>query len=81
MKNQKCLKKIITLSCIFCLSAAAVFSPAATLSVQASTAETVTPRSDDIRYRFKEENGKLYKRLFNYTRNEWVGDWIYVADL
>ena len=39
--------------------------------------ETVMPMSDDIRWvYFTATNGKKYKRLFNYSTNEWIGDWI-----
>ena len=39
--------------------------------------ETVMPMSDDIRWVFfTASNGKKYKRLFNYSTNEWIGDWI-----
>lgn len=33
-------------------------------------------RADDIRYRYKSINGILYKRLYNYSTHEWIGDWI-----
>lgn len=36
-------------------------------------------RSDDIQWVFKEIDGKLYKRLYNYTTHEWIGDWILVG--
>lgn len=82
MKKTKTWKKLITLTCIACLSMAAFFSPVTTLTAQAATAESITPRSDDIRWVFKEENGKLYRRLYNYTRDEWESPaWEYVTDL
>lgn len=83
MKNNKTWKKLITLAGIAYFSFAAVFSPACTLTVEAAvkTEETVTPQSDVLRWVFKEENGKLYKRLYNATKGVWVGDWIYVGDL
>lgn len=36
----------------------------------------IVPLADDIRWRYKTENGKVYKRLFNYTKQVWVGSWI-----
>lgn len=39
----------------------------------------VSPLSDIIEWRYKEKNGKLYKRLFNYTKEKWVGDWVLVS--
>ena len=39
---------------------------------------TIAPLSDGISWRYKTEGGKLYKRLYNYTKNRWVGNWILV---
>lgn len=41
---------------------------------------SITPRSYNLRWIYKEENGKRYKRLYNASTNTWIGDWIYVAD-
>lgn len=37
------------------------------------------PRADIIEWRYKVENGKLYKRQYNCTRDEWIGNWILVV--
>ena len=37
-----------------------------------------TTRANDIGYVYKTINGKLYKRLYNFTEEEWIGDWILV---
>ena len=37
---------------------------------------TNEPRKDDIRYVYEVRDGKLYKRLYNYSKDKWVGDWI-----
>ncbi len=42
-------------------------------------ASNVEPRTDIKEWRYKVINGNLYKRLYNYTRNRWEGDWIFVA--
>lgn len=43
--------------------------------------DTVQPKSDIIKYRYKEyPDGSLYKRLYNYTKDMWVGDWIKIRD-
>lgn len=82
MKNTKNWKKLMTLTCIACLSMAAFFSPVTTLTVQAAEPETIAPRSDDIRWVFKEVDGKLYRRLYNYTIADWASDsWEYVGEL
>lgn len=33
-------------------------------------------RADTIGWKYKSVNGKCYKRLYNYTRQEWIGEWI-----
>ncbi len=38
----------------------------------------IEPGSDIIDWRYKVENGKLYKRLYNFTKEQWIGDWILV---
>lgn len=46
------------------------------------TAETnveISPQSDNIDWRFKAENGNIYKRLYNYSTKKWIGDWILVS--
>ena len=35
-------------------------------------------RAEIYEWRYKLENGKLYKRLYNCTRGEWVGAWILI---
>lgn len=36
-------------------------------------------QSDIIEWRYKTENGKLYKRKYNYTKVKWVGNWQLVS--
>ncbi|GAB6110130.1 hypothetical protein [Fusibacter bizertensis] len=43
-----------------------------------SDASIITPFSDIIEWRYKVDNGKLYKRLYNSTKDTWIGDWILV---
>lgn len=43
--------------------------------------ESVTSRASYTEWRYKTENGKLYKRLYNTFTYQWVGDWIYVCDV
>lgn len=33
-------------------------------------------RADVIDWVYKTIDGRTYKRLYNYTTNEWIGDWI-----
>lgn len=41
----------------------------------ASSKYTNQLRAEIIEWRYKVINNKLYKRLYNYTRQEWVGSW------
>ena len=38
-------------------------------------------RADIIDWRYKTENGKLYRRQFNYSKNEWIGEWEFVGNI
>ena len=44
----------------------------------ASTGSRAEIRKANIYWRFKTVNGRVYKRLFDYDKNMWVGDWILV---
>ncbi|MFP3156019.1 hypothetical protein LQZ18_16665 [Lachnospiraceae bacterium ZAX-1] len=44
-----------------------------------SSISSMSPRSDIIEWRYKVKNEKLYKRLFNYTDDVWVGKWILMS--
>lgn len=84
MKLKKITRKLSLLAGTACLAMLAFVCPAASLPAQAASnaavEATVQPRKDDIRYRFKIEDGKMYKRLYNYSTMEWIGEWIYVCD-
>ena len=42
--------------------------------------ETVMPMSDDIRWVYQTgTDGRRYKRLYNYSTGQWIGDWILVS--
>ncbi len=42
--------------------------------------ETVMPMSDDIRWVYRTStDGRRYKRLYNYSTGQWIGDWILVS--
>lgn len=40
-----------------------------------STSE-VTPFASDIGWKYKVINGVLYKRQYDFTRRQWIGNWI-----
>lgn len=82
MKLQNITQKLALLVGTACLTLMAFVCPMASLPAQAAsgTEATVQPRQDCIEYRYKIEDGKLYKRLYNYSTGNWIGDWIYVCD-
>lgn len=45
------------------------------VGVEDSGDEGIMPHSDIIEWRFKEINGDLYRRQYNYTRQYWIGEW------
>ena len=47
-----------------------------TLQSTAEGGETIQPRAPVIEWVFKVENGVTYRRLYNYSTGEWIGDWI-----
>lgn len=80
MKTGKA--KLAVLMSTAAIVMAVPFTPSATLSAEAAVRTEeygVQPLSDDIQWRFKVENGKIYRRLYNYSTANWVGDWIYVG--
>lgn len=81
MKHTK--KRIITMLGIAGFGMAVLFSPAVSATVQAAPPSTADaePCADVISYRYKEVNGKLYRRLYNHTTGAWIGEWQYVGDL
>lgn len=43
-----------------------------------SDSTIVSPLAAILEWRYKVDNGKLYKRLYNATADTWIGDWILV---
>lgn len=80
MKTRK-ISKLVGLLGAACLSLGVFACPAATLSAQAAAPSVAQPQSDIIEWIFKIEDGKVYKRLYNYSTCEWIGDWIYTYDV
>lgn len=73
-KNKLLIYAFITFFSSFLAISTPVFAAESTPATpEISEADsTIQPYSDIIEYRYKEENGKVYRRLFNYTRDEWA---------
>lgn len=81
------IKKIISIAAFALTISVCALQPALTASAssQVCSAErygdTVSPQSDIIKWIYKIENGKKYKRLYNASTASWIGDWIYIGDV
>ena len=64
-KTIRILAVIIAMTCIFSGTAFA------------QEKEVAVEKSSSIAraYVYKVENGKLYRRLYNYSKDTWLGDW------
>ena len=60
-----------------CLSIVCSFSFIQPVFAQENISQ-IEPRSDVIGWKYKNIDGKLYKRLYNYTKEQCIGDWILV---
>ena len=60
-----------------CLSIVCSFSFIQPVFAQENISQ-IEPRSYVIGWKYKNIDGKLYKRLYNYTKEQWIGDWILV---
>ncbi len=45
------------------------------VGITASEEGEIAPHSDMIEWRYKDINGVLYRRLYNYSEQHWVGEW------
>lgn len=43
--------------------------------ITVASSEPLVIQSDDIGWRYKTINGVLYKRLYNYSKKKWIGNW------
>lgn len=92
MKTGRLFKKgICTFAACFALFGTAFFG----MSDTAAAAEAVnpadilisseeigvSPRDSQFVWKYKEENGKLYRRLYDTSTGIYLTDWLYVRDL
>lgn len=68
-KNFKILVTIIVLT--FSFSGTSFAQEKAVVAEKSNS----IARADVIKYVYKVENGKLYRRLYNYSKDTWLGDW------
>lgn len=76
VKSKRVIVSLVTM--VLSLSALPMDAFAQTNKQQPSpvTINSVTePYAQIIDWRYKTENGKLYRRLYNYSRQQWIGEW------
>lgn len=83
-------KSKLIVSCLAALTLVCTVAPCSThadanvTATQEVTAignsdEGIMPLSDDIRYLYKKTaDGHMYKRLYNFSKGMWIGDWIQI---
>ena len=83
---NKHLKKIFPLCCAATFSFGVMANSNATTSplysclLQTNKPDNgISPQSDRITWRYKTENGKIYKRQYNCSTGKWIGDWILIS--
>ena len=80
-KRTKIAKKLVTLAGIACLGISALCCPAATITANAVTVTSEDPRADVFEWRYRTMGTSLFRRLYNVTTSEWVGNWEYVGEI
>ena len=79
MKNRKLINRIAAVGGATCLALAVLASPTTTISVYAAAPNTAETQHEIIEWRWKGVDGIIYRRLYNYSINAWVGEWEYVG--
>lgn len=74
-RNYKFLTYVVLLiTLVFVVMPQNTMAKSINLSTEIVNGHTVS-RSDIIDWRYKAENGKLYRRLYNYSKDQWIGEW------
>ena len=93
MKAVKiCKKGIRTFAACLALSGALFFGmsdtasaaevvPSADVLISSEEVSIIAQPDVNLKWYYKKENGKLYKRLWDVNVQVWLTDWIYVCDL
>ncbi len=75
MKN-KVKKMLIVLMFLPVMCTGILPMPQQEAYAMANNEEEIMPLADIIVWKYKTENGVLYKRQYNQTKKCWVGGWI-----
>ena len=80
MKRHKICK--FALAAAACSMALLTVTPHFGMQVSAATppgAEEISPLADVISWVYERRGDEIWKRLYNATTHEWVGDWVFVG--
>lgn len=75
------LTVLIFSSCILSVNTSAQTVQKGITTVITTSSNSITnksivyPNAQIIGWRYKSENGKVYRRQYNYSREEWIGVW------
>ncbi len=67
-------KRIMSGLCAIMLGVLPMSCPAAVLAQEPQG--EIEPQSDIIEWVYRNLNGVMYKRLYNFSTCEWIGNWI-----
>ncbi len=73
------LKAIRILGVAIAITVSAGVQASAHSLTNINTESTIRPLAHIIDWRYKIEDGKMYKGLYNYTTQQWVGEWTLVS--
>ncbi len=79
--KKKLFKRLAVVCSALCLGLSVMVTPAATMPVEAAKAPTAETNQEYIGWIYAETTDALYKRLFNHSTGQWIGDWIFVRYL
>ncbi len=75
MRNKG--KKLLIAVSFACMAFSCLpFVPVGEVCAMEDGAEGIMPLADVLEWRYKLENGVMYKRQFNRSTGKWVGSWV-----
>lgn len=78
MKNRKKIRLWIVLASLIGIMGFSTVTMADSIVVKNSNANSggdITLYSDILEWKYKFVDGVLYRRLYNHTKQTWVGEW------
>lgn len=72
------MKKVYYAAIFVCFALFSNTLPCEALQLHQAKIPEIETLSSVLEWRYKVINGKLYKRLYNLSIHEWIGDWILV---